>query len=176
MVSINPQSPIINHQSSIITHRSSITHHRSSTIEPATARNREPRPRPLGPGGSFSLGESPPWGINPWGISPLGNHPPGVSLPGESPVALLETQGQGGTWGRGAKPPLPPSGGRQGYVHMARIGGAVGPDQGAQPNSSRSKASGSQFMARPHVILKHKPPCKILLISTGGPPGPPVFL
>ena len=58
-------------------------------FEPATARNREPRPRPLGHGGSFPLGnrppgESPPRGITPWGIIPQGNHPPGESPPGES--------------------------------------------------------------------------------------------
>ena len=92
-------------------------------FEPATARNREPRPRPLGHGGSFPLGnrppgESPPRGITPWGIIPQGNHPPGESPPGESPLGNhppgesnhppreslpwdpLETQGEGGSGGR----------------------------------------------------------------------------
>ena len=32
-------------------------------------------------------------------------------------------------------------------------GGAVGPDKGAQTNSSRSKASGSQLISRPHMII-----------------------
>ena len=51
-------------------------------FEPATARNREPRPRPLGPA-EFSppLGDHSPRESPPWGITPLGNHPPGESSP-----------------------------------------------------------------------------------------------
>ena len=49
-------------------------------FEPATATNREPRPRPLGHGVSFPLGNRPPRGI-----VPQGNRPPGESFLGESP-------------------------------------------------------------------------------------------
>ena len=77
-------------------------------------------------------------------------------LEGRSPSKLARgvwgaqppSQG-GGSGGRGEAPWGP--GGRQGWVHMARIGGAVGPDQGAQTNSSRSKASGPQLISRPHI-------------------------
>ena len=74
-------------------------------FEPATARNREPRPRPLGHGGFFPwgivpqgnhpLGESPPGesfprGITPLGNHPLGNHPWGITPLGESPGSDVE--------------------------------------------------------------------------------------
>ena len=50
-------------------------------FEPATARNREPRPRPLGHGGSFPCGNRPPGESSPRGIVPQGNRPPGESSP-----------------------------------------------------------------------------------------------
>ena len=57
-------------------------------FEPATARNREPRPRPLGHGGLFPLGNRPPGESAPRGITPRGITPWGITLWGIAPWGI----------------------------------------------------------------------------------------